>query len=320
MLYLFETLSISHPKKRNLKKIITDNVIYINKDKLSELVVRERRKLGISRQELIRRAAKSLSKSTINSIEFGKQEKYNEDTLMRIAKLLEFEFPAFLMKICDKWIEYIGPINIHKNYSNAEVIIDCHLNKPYSVHSPDDNDLYWIEVAEREIYNDVMPNDFKKLKSWFDKNPSTIKIVKDKSMLTCGYFTVLPVSEFVFDEFRRGEMYDNEITDEMIFSLEEKSKVNHIILLSLIAITPEFEMNIFALNVLIENIPNQISEMCNKNRNPIVFSFTGKNGDSKLLDSLKFERHKVPENSRTKLNLYITNKKKLFSHIKNFFK
>ncbi|QQR86916.1 MAG: hypothetical protein IPJ76_01440 [Flavobacteriales bacterium] len=83
-----------------------------------------------------------------------------------------------------------------------------------------------IELLARRVYPCPI-NGFDVKKPWHDKNPCVFYIYRDDEDLWAN-INLLPLKRNFYNALKNGEIYENRITADDIYSLEEKSSVNWI--------------------------------------------------------------------------------------------
>lgn len=295
------------------------SLIKIDKEKLSQLFRSERQKLGLSKQEVIKLCQGRIGKTTLVSIEYGKKDCYREDIFVELARFFNINFEVFLDRIRIDIHELKDSSLDQQSYHNAEKGLKDFFNYPYSIATPNQNDIRWIEMVEKRIYSESIANSYDNFKSWLIKNPKCVTILKDRSNKICGYFAPLPVKNYNFERFVTGELFDTEIKSADIFSLKEKSKVKYLYNESFLVMDENFNFNIMGIYEYMKYLPQIFGAICNVDNDVTLFSIIGKEGDEVILNEMGFSKIVVSPESRTKYDVYYIEIKYLLNRVEQKF-
>jgi transcriptional regulator with XRE-family HTH domain len=288
------------------------STIHISKTKLKTVFRREREKLGCTKQELIYMLQGRIGKTTLSKIEYGKRSSYREDILMELSKLFNIPINDFLNEISlAKYHNKQNNVTIKPFKADYRPLF----NSPYSIHFASINDLNWIVALEKLLYPDLISNSFERYKSWLLKNPYCITVIKDKFQKNCGYFALLPVKEEIYLKMVTGEIYDSEIEQDDLYSIEEKNKVQYLYNASIIVINEEYDFNAFALQTYLDNLEFVFSSVSSLSNDLILFTILGKKGDELIVSQYRFTKIPLPVNSKSKFEVYYIPIKQLFHNI-----
>ncbi len=288
-------------------------LIRINKKKLSELVYSERTKQGISKQELIRICSGKIGRTTLISIEHGKKNSYREDILIELSKALNIDYGSMLYSVCIETI--YGNSNETEEYISADKTFMNYFNTPYTILSPNDDDLHWIESVEKKLYYDLFAIPHTTLSIWLKKNPYCITVMKNSNQQLCGYLIVLPVNSNVYRRFISGEIYDKDFGKDDIIAIDEKERVEYLFAGTLAVLDEDFDINIIGINEYLKKAPYILSKICNFEKCKRMFTYTAKKGDEILLKQLGFSRITSPKENKKELNMYHINFQSLLQRL-----
>jgi hypothetical protein len=137
----------------------------------------------------------------------------------------------------------------------------------YIIRSATTEEIKEIEKLAKQIYPCPI-NDFDIKKPWHDKNPNIFFIYRDYSVLWAN-INLLPLKQYFYENLKSGKIYEDRISANDIYSLDERDQVEYIYIEGL-ACTVKSALPHFA-----SQFDKMISSMANLEKNNVTICAIG---------------------------------------------
>ncbi|MGE5411517.1 MAG: hypothetical protein ACM3MI_11210 [Clostridiales bacterium] len=152
-----------------------------------------------------------------------------------------------------------------------------------------EEDILWVSKLESSVYsiNDAVPLSI--LKGWYRTNPKGFYIAIDSHKNRVGHIDILPVKPIPLKNFLAGNITEQEIKPEDIYTPNQKEFITNLYIESLALKIPENILRAKALLSIISEIQEAIRGLCEKERISSLYAISASKEGCEILEHLGFQ-------------------------------
>jgi hypothetical protein len=188
---------------------------------------------------------------------------------------------------------------------------DCHLRQAT------DDDIGYMADLEFRAYDRGIAVPEPLLRSWYDANPTGFSVLCDDKGVRIGHLDLLPLRPSGVDLLHNGELGEQAVTPEMIYSAAEQDQIECFYVESIVVDDTYKELRPRALFGILNCFGKVMSRLCRSTNNKKVYALGGTKSGERLMQQLGFHLITRPEDRADHFGLYVATEEDIRSNIES---
>src|ERR1700686_4487022 len=194
------------------------------------------------------------------------------------------------------------------------VAADCHLRQAT------DDDIAYIADLEFRAYDRGIAVPEPLFRSWYDANPTGFSVLCDDKGVRIGHLDLLPLRPSGVELLHNGELGEQAITPEMIYSAVEQNQTECFYVESIVVDDKYKDLRPRALFGILNCFGKVMSRMSKSTNKKKVYALGGTKSGERLMQQLGFHLITRPEDRADNFGLYVATEEDIRSNIERILK